>query len=377
MKKYIQSIVSFLFIFSMPFILAKAFKVYKEPFNFLENSIIWYVTIGFGLVIFLKEVLLNTIVNKVNELMPKNYTRVQSVVSFLFIFITPFILAKAINSYQNPYNFLENPLIWIAIIAFGLVVFAKEVVLITGVKKVEDAEMIKAGIYPEEVDNWAWTKKLIKRWTEAKAIEEEGEIVLNHNYDGIKELDNNLPPWWVYMFYATIIFAVVYLVKYEMMGAPNQDMEYAQSVAEAKRELAAFRSTSKEAIIDSETVTVLTSESDLNRGKAVYNLNCASCHLSDGGGSIGPNLTDEYWLLGGGIRNIFTTITNGGRDGKGMVAWGKTLKPKDIQKVASYIMTMQGTMPVKSKPPQGELYIDETKKVENEEVIEQAKDSVQ
>ena len=82
------------------------------------------------------------------------------------------------------------------------------------------------------------------------------------------------------MFYGTIIFAVVYLVKYEMMGAPNQDMEYAQSVAEAKRELAAFRSTSKDAIIDAETVTVLTDESDLNRGKAVYNLNCAACHLS-------------------------------------------------------------------------------------------------
>ena len=376
MKKYIQSIVSFLFVFSMPFILAKAFMAYKDPFSLYENPIVWFVIIGFGLVVLLKEVLAATVVNKANELMPKNYTRVQTVISFLFLFLTPIALAKAISSYENPFSFLENPLIWIGLIAFGLVVLAKEMLTITGVAKIEKAEMLKEGINPEEVDNWAWAKKLINKWTEAKAIEEEGEIVLDHNYDGIKELDNNLPPWWVYMFYATIIFAVVYLVKYEMMGAPNQDMEYAQSVAQAKRELAAFRSTSKEAIIDAETVTVLTDESDLSRGKAVYNLNCAACHIADGGGGIGPNLTDEYWILGGGIKNVFTTITNGGRDGKGMVAWGKTLKPKDIQKVASYIMAMQGTTPAKPKPPQGELYKDEAQEVK-EEVIEQVKDSVQ
>jgi len=165
-------------------------------------------------------------------------------------------------------------------------------------------------------------------------------------------------------------------VKYEMMGAPNQDMEYAQSVAQAKKELAAFRSTSKDAVIDAETVTVLTGDSDLSRGKAVYNLNCAACHIADGGGGIGPNLTDEYWILGGGIKNVFTTITNGGRDGKGMVAWGKTLKPKDIQKVASYIMSMQGTTPAKPKPPQGEKYGGDTSNTQ-EKVEEQVKDSIQ
>ncbi|CAM1347595.1 cbb3-type cytochrome c oxidase N-terminal domain-containing protein [Tenacibaculum insulae] len=356
MKKYIQSIVSFLFVFSMPFILAAAFKAYQEPFNFLENPIVWYITIGFGLVVFLKEALSNTVVHKANELMPKNYTRVQSVISFLFTFLTPFALAKAISSYANPYSFLENPIVWIGIIAFGLVIIAKEVLTITGVKKVEEAEMAKAGINPDEIDQWAWARKLIKKWTDTKAIEQEEEIILDHNYDGIKELDNNLPPWWVYMFYATIIFAVVYLVRFEVLDGDTQEMEYAQSVALAKKELAAYKSTSKVAIIDAETVTVLTSESDLKRGKAVYNLNCAACHIGDGGGGIGPNLTDKHWILGGGIKNVFTTITNGGRDGKGMVAWGKTLKPKDVQKVASYILSLQGTTPANPKPAEGELY---------------------
>ena len=171
------------------------------------------------------------------------------------------------------------------------------------------------------------------------------------------------------MFYASIVFAVVYLVRYEVLGAANQEMEYAQSVKEAKRELAAFKSTSKEAIIDAETVTLLTSEGDLSRGKAVFNLNCAACHIADGGGGIGPNLTDKYWILGGGIKNIFATITNGGRDGKGMVAWGKTLKPKDVQKVTSYIISLQGTTPANPKAPQGDLYEEvlETKETPSEE----------
>lgn len=296
----------------------------------------------------------------------------QSIAYITFIAVTFFAIITAIKSYENPFSLYENPLVWIAIVALVLVILMKELVNIIAQKKAETLQMEKDGINPEEIDYWAGTKKLIRKWTEAKAIDEEEEIILDHNYDGIKELDNNLPPWWVYMFYATIIFGVVYLVKYEVLGADNQEMEYAKSVEQAKRELAAFRSTSKDAVIDVETVTVLTTESDLNRGKAVYNLNCAACHIADGGGGIGPNLTDEYWILGGGIKNVFTTITNGGRDGKGMVAWGKTLKPKDIQKVASYIMSMQGTTPAKPKPPQGEKYEGDTTSIQ-----EKVKDSLQ
>ncbi|MGB0890750.1 MAG: cbb3-type cytochrome c oxidase N-terminal domain-containing protein [Flavobacteriaceae bacterium] len=291
----------------------------------------------------------------------------QSIAYITFIAVTLYAIITAIKSYENPFSLYENPLVWFAGVALILVILLKELVNIVAQKKAEELQMEKEGVNPEEVDNWLWAKKLISKWTEAKAIEEEGEIVLDHNYDGIKELDNTLPPWWVYMFYATIIFAVIYLVRFEILDGDTQEMEYAQSVAQAKKELAAFRSTSKEAVIDAESVTLLTDESDLSRGKAVYNLNCAACHISDGGGGIGPNLTDKYWILGGGIKSVFTTISNGGRDGKGMVAWGKTLKPKDIQKVASYIMSLQGTSPANPKPAEGELY---------KEIIEQPKDSL-
>ncbi|MDO6675792.1 c-type cytochrome [Tenacibaculum sp. 1B UA] len=302
----------------------------------------------------------------------------QSIVYIIFVAVTFFAIATAIKSYKNPFSLYEHPLVWIAIVGLVTVVILKEALNIVAQQKAKQLQMEKDGIQPEEVDNWAWAKKIIDKWTEAKAVEEEDEIILDHNYDGIKELDNNLPPWWLYMFYATIIFAAVYLVRYHVLGADNQEMEYAQAVAEAKRELAAFKSNSKEAVIDAETVTVLTDAGDLSRGKAVYNLNCAACHIADGGGGIGPNLTDEYWILGGGVKNIFNTISNGGRDGKGMVAWNKTLKPKDIQKVASYIISLQGTTPAKPKEPQGELYKEEGQApAVAEPTEEQPKDSIQ
>ncbi len=301
----------------------------------------------------------------------------QSIVYIIFVAVTFFAIATAIKSYQNPFSLYEHPLVWIAIVGLITVVVLKEALNIVAQQRAEQLQMEKDGVKPEEVDNWAWAKKLISKWTEAKAIEQEDEIILDHNYDGIKELDNNLPPWWLYMFYATIIFAAVYLVRYHVLGADNQEMEYAQAVAEAKRELAAFKSTSTEAVIDAETATVLTDAGDLSRGKAVYNLNCAACHVADGGGGIGPNLTDEYWILGGGMKNIFNTIANGGRDGKGMVAWNKTLKPADIQKVASYIISLQGTTPAKPKEPQGELYKEEGVAPAVAKPDEQPKDSIQ
>lgn len=280
----------------------------------------------------------------------------QSLAYITFIGVTAFAIIKAITAYENPFSLYENPLVWIAIVALILVILLKELVNIVALKKAEELQMEKEGITPEEIDNWAWAKELLKKWTKAKAVEEEGEIVLDHNYDGIKELDNSLPPWWLYMFYATIIFGVVYLVRYHIFNGDNQTIEYEKAVAQAQKELDTFRATSKDAVIDMETVVALTDESSLNRGKAVFNLNCAACHLQDGGGSIGPNLTDKYWILGGGIKNVFKTIAKGGRDGKGMVAWEKTLKPADIQKVASYVLSLQGTTPAKAKEPQGDLY---------------------
>ena len=203
-----------------------------------------------------------------------------------------------------------------------------------------------------------WFKKLMSKLTRTVPIENEASLLLNHDYDGIKELDNNLPPWWVYSFYACIVFAAVYLVRFEIMGADNQEMELKKELAQAKIEVAEYMKNAPD-LMDEKSVTQLTEPADLAIGKTLFENNCAACHRADAGGQIGPNLTDNHWILGGGIKNIFHTITNGGRDGKGMISWKGTLKPKEIQKVASYIMSLKGSNPKDAKAPDGDLWVEE------------------
>ncbi|MEF3078781.1 cbb3-type cytochrome c oxidase N-terminal domain-containing protein [Winogradskyella poriferorum] len=205
-----------------------------------------------------------------------------------------------------------------------------------------------------------WVQKTYKKLLDSKPVEAEGEIILDHNYDGIKELDNNLPPWWLYGFYATIIFGVVYMVRYHVFNADDQFAEYKIEVAEADKAIEEYRKTAKD-LVDASTVEILTDAADLNAGKAIFTTNCVACHLADGGGSIGPNLTDEYWILGGGIKNVFRTISEGGRPGKGMAAWSNEgLKPSEIAQVASYVLQFQGTTPAKGKPAEGDIWVDES-----------------
>lgn len=205
---------------------------------------------------------------------------------------------------------------------------------------------------------WAWGRRTYQKLLGSKPIEAEGEIVLDHNYDGIRELDNKLPPWWVYMFYATIIFAVVYLVRFHIYNDYTQDMEYEQEVAAAQLEIEEYKKTAK-GLVDLSTVELLTEASDINAGKTIFETTCVACHMADGGGGIGPNLTDDYWILGGGIKNVFNTVSEGGRDGKGMVAWKQILKPVEMAQVSSYILVeITGKTPANPKAAEGEIWID-------------------
>jgi cytochrome c oxidase cbb3-type subunit 3 len=214
----------------------------------------------------------------------------------------------------------------------------------------------------EEVNNLSfkesdWYKKMMKALTKSEPIENEEQLLLAHDYDGIKELDNNLPPWWVYLFYGCIAFAAIYLVRFEILGGDSQETELKNEMAQAKIEVAEYMKTAPD-LMDEKTVTLLTDPADLAAGKVIYTTNCVACHRPDAGGQIGPNLTDEQWILGGGIKNVFHTLVNGGRDGKGMISWKATLKPKEMQKVASYVLSLRGTNPVDPKAPEGEIWVD-------------------
>ncbi len=142
------------------------------------------------------------------------------------------------------------------------------------------------------------------------------------------------------------------------MGADNQEMELKKEMAQAQIDIVEYKKTAPD-LMDEKTVTLLTDPAELAIGKEIYTTNCVACHRADAGGQIGPNLTDDQWILGGGIKNVFHTVTNGGRDGKGMIAWKGTLKPKEIQHVASYILSLKGTNPKEPKAPEGEIWVDE------------------
>lgn len=160
------------------------------------------------------------------------------------------------------------------------------------------------------------------------------------------------------MFYATIIFGLVYLVRFHIMNDYDQDLEYEQEVAAAQLEIEEYKKTAKD-LVDVNSVALFTDAADINAGKVIFETNCVACHMADGGGGIGPNLTDDYWILGGGIKNVFNTVSEGGRDGKGMVAWKQILKPVEMAQVSSYILTeINGKTPANPKAAEGEIWID-------------------
>ena len=208
-----------------------------------------------------------------------------------------------------------------------------------------------------KANRFKWIKERYTAALGSKAIEEELEIILDHNYDGIRELDNKLPPWWVYGFYATILFAIVYLVRFEVLNDYSQVEEYEIAVAEANIEIEKWKKTAKN-LVDATTVSLLTEASDLKAGQKIFTSKCIACHKADGGGGIGPNLTDSHWILGGGIKNIFNTISEGGRSGKGMISWKSELKPLEIAQVSSYVLNFQGSTPAEPKDAEGDLWVD-------------------
>jgi len=260
-----------------------------------------------------------------------------------------FLAATSINGVSDTaFYFISGVILLEVLILLALLYNVRLVLSIH--KKAKSAAAGETAAVPAKprVSWWAKFNKL-------KPIEEEADLDLGHDYDGIRELDNKLPPWWLYGFYCTILFACVYLWRYHVSHtAPLSGEEYAISVQKAEVAKAEYLKKAA-SLVDETTVKQLSDAGDLAAGQKIFETTCFACHGKAGEGGVGPNLTDEYWLHGGGIQDVFKTIKYGWPD-KGMKSWKDDFSPSQIAQLASYVRSLQGTHPANSKAPQGTVY---------------------
>lgn len=258
---------------------------------------------------------------------------------------------------------------WIFLGSIGLLTLITAGIVMRTMAMYQD--LLSAAIAKEQGREWVVeVKEVLKKesWmdktrfqlfgTGAVAVEKEADIMLQHAHDGIFELDNRLPPWWVSMFYATIVFSFGYIIYYHFSGTEHgQLLEYKQAMRDL--EIVRYEAADRQAnSVNENSVTTLKDQASIDAGKGIFIGKCAACHGQKGEGTVGPNMTDDYWVHGGSIKNIFKTVKYGVPD-KGMISWTGQLKPSEMQEVASYILTLRGTNPPNPKAPQGEIYTPE------------------
>lgn len=251
---------------------------------------------------------------------------------------------------------INNPVIWAFGVAIGMLLLTlwalnKALNTIKWMSARDKAEAEQEVEVKQE-------SAILQALTDSVPIENEQDILLDHNYDGIMELDNNLPPWWKYGFYLTIIWGIGYLFVYHVFGTyPLQAEEFQNEMAEGNAQVEEYIA-SLGALVDESNVVYLEDASSLSKGKTIFKQKCVACHLDDGGGNaIGPNLTDDYWINGDGtIAEVFKVLKYGGRENSGMQSWDGELSAQKMQQVSSFVLSLRGSTPAVPKDPQGEFY---------------------
>ncbi len=286
--------------------------------------------------------------------------------SIILLFVHHLAMGKNMDRMDQLLNWTYKNIIivFVMIIVLGVVLSIARL-LFDLIDKQKDDLLLEDTAQEDASNSISWWEKLSNRAWNLIPMDRESDIMLEHDFDGIHELDNKLPPWWLYLFFLTIIWAGVYFYMFQFSSkAVSQEEEYyaAMQVAkEAKRKYAASQANA----VDEYTVVALTDDVSLELGQKAFDLNCATCHGFKGEGIVGPNLTDAYWLHGGATKDIFKTIKYGVPE-KGMIAWKAQLSPSAIQNITSYIESIQGTDPENAKEKEGILY-DQTAKQTGDE----------
>lgn len=258
-----------------------------------------------------------------------------------------------------PFNYWGlGPIMFLSLT--GIIVFESIIIYMLyrmgiGLLRNEEDEKYKVTVAESFMES-----KLVKAITGNQTAEEEEALLMDHEYDGIRELDNNLPAWWKYGFYLTIVVAVVYLFNYHVLHlSPLSVEEYRNDSIQAEKDIAEYKKNNVNAVDESNVVRLI-DENSVAAGKGIFMSNCTPCHgtMAEGKEGLGPNLTDDYWKHKGGITNVFKSIKYGWTD-KGMKSWQQDLKPLEIQQVASYVLSLRGSNPPNAKEKEGDLYLEE------------------
>lgn len=259
-------------------------------------------------------------------------------------------------------SFLINTVIVVFIVAALILLAVAFVLLRTFNILAKELSNPRPFLAPEPVvkldyEDWLASERkkpsIINKLLSLRPLEEEKDLIMEHQFDGIAELDNPTPPWFMWLFYGTIAFGVAYFLNYHVFEwGMLQDEEYVVEVQEAEAAKIEYLATAAN-LIDENSVTVSTEPAVISAGMALFNANCVACHGDKGQGTVGPNLTDEYWLHGGSVNDVFKTIKYGVPE-KGMISWEKQMTPKQISEVANYILSLKGTNPPGAKEPQGD-----------------------
>lgn len=263
---------------------------------------------------------------------------------------------EVVNSTAN-YGSLSSVSFWTlsTVLALELLIIFVMLYFIRNLWRILNPVPVKE-VAKSKTNNWfktTWASLDKQFLTKAAPMEKEADIMLDHDYDGIKELDNALPPWWKYGFYITIFVAIFYILKFEVWHTGmNPTEEYNSEMADAKAETDAYLASMKENV-DEKTVVMLDA-AGIAAGKILYAKTCVACHSPNGGGGVGPNLTDNYAIHGASIQSIFKTIKYGWPD-KGMQAWQSNFSPVELQQLASYVKSLINTNVADGKAPQGDL----------------------
>lgn len=295
------------------------------------------------------------------QVMDKNKTAINILPA---VFIIGFMLLSVVSTAQDigvdavvkvlpNYGGLDASGFWVMVFVVGIETIAVLVMLFF-IKRIQQ-ELIPAKIkVPSEAFSQWWARVNNKFFTKAVAVEKEADILLDHDYDGIRELDNALPPWWKYGFIITIFFALIYLVHFHVLGSGNNPtQEYNSEMLRAAAQQQAYEAKNKDKV--DENNILLADAVGISAGKEIFQQVCFACHGRLGEGGAGPNLTDDYWLHEGSLNDIYHSIKTGYPD-KGMQAWEKQFNPKQMSNIASYIKKISGTKPANGKAPQGDIF---------------------